>query len=204
LAYLDLFDTKVAVLWQLKCVAEKDVLVDLANLIANLNNNIKADITYIRSHADNATKFYHIVDMYMDFAYEVEDIVASITNTPPANFVQILFDVKSDLILDSDNLATVAARFCRSLKPMLIAHLGADIATVLCDSTTASQSPRKRQVYFETNPTTILFSQSTQSSSAVPTPPAAPTATPTGTSVAGIVKVALSAVVAGVTALLLL
>jgi len=213
LAYVDIFQAKVDVLWQLKCVDELDILVDLDNLIVQLNKNIKADITYIRSHANNATKFYHIVDMYMDFAYEVEDIFASITNSndPLASFIQILFTVKSDLILASDTLAIVAARFCKSLKPILIAHLGADITTALCDPTTVTQiqPTRKRQDELESYPPAISLSQSTQTSSSVTTPGSPtgpPTGSPTGTptqNVAGIVKVALGAVVAGVSALLL-
>jgi hypothetical protein len=214
LGHLDLFDLKVATLWELKCVAELDVLVDLTALIVNLKNNIKADFTYIRNHAINGTKFYHIVDMYLDFAYEVEDIEATLTNPNDllATFLQILFTVKSDLVLESDLLADVAARFCKSMKPMLIAHLGGDVTTQLCDPTTATPtSARKRQVGLESNPNAISFSQSTQTSSAVTTPASTPTGTPAGSptgtpttqSVAGIVSVALSAVIAGVSALLL-
>jgi len=210
--YVELFDLKVDTLWLLKCVAEEDILIDLAALIANLNKNIKADITYIRSHALNATKFYHIVDMYMDFAYEVEDIYATISNSndPLATFLQVLFTVKSDLILETDTLAIVAARFCKSLKPILIAHLGADITTIVCDSTTATTTTaRKRQTDSETDVPNILFSQSTQTSSSVTSPTGtsptgtSPTGTPPGSSVAGVVKVALGAVVAGLSALLL-
>jgi len=212
LAYVDIFQAKVDVLWQLKCVDELDILVDLDNLIVQLNKNIKADITYIRSHANNATKFYHIVDMYMDFAYEVEDIYATISNSndPLATFLQVLFTVKSDLILETDTLAIVAARFCKSLKPILIAHLGADITTIVCDSTTATTTTaRKRQTDSETDVPNILFSQSTQTSSSVTSPTGtsptgtSPTGTPPGSSVAGVVKVALGAVVAGLSALLL-
>jgi len=193
-ACIDVIGLKIVALVTLKCQYELDVLSGLVAIVQQLLNGIKTDLKALRNQCQNSTKFYFLTDMFMDYANEIQDIAGNVTNPDSTdNFVGFLFRIIYNLLYPDDTLLIVATRFCRSINTYLQALFGLDVKIFLCDPTTAqSYVASKRQLGLSTNPANDEFTISTQASPS------------SSSSDADLIKVAVSALMAGVVAIMLL
>jgi len=195
-AYLDIIGPKIVALVNLKCLYEYDILSGLEATVQQLLNGVRADLKALRNQCQNSTKIYHAVDMFMDYAEEIDDCMGNVTNLEDltANNVAFYFRIISDLLYPDDTLLIVATRFCKSIRTFLQAIFGLDIKEFNCDPTTAQTyvDSSKRQLGLSSNPANDEFTINAQASPS------------NSNSDAGVIKVAVSALMTGVVAIMLL
>jgi len=158
-AYIDVLTIKVSALVERKCVRELRILADLDVIIQRLKSDYYAAITDLRADTANDTTVADIIDIFMDFMEEVEDINGTIINA--ANHLTWQWRIKQDLESVAQGIVVIGEDFCRALRAYMIAHFGIEPAGHVCDPTSAQQV-KKRQNSLSTNPPATTYEITTQ------------------------------------------
>jgi hypothetical protein len=158
-AYIDILTIKVSALVERKCVRELHILADLDVIIKKLKADYYAAITDLRADTANDTTVADIIDIFMDFMEEVEDINGTIINA--ANHLTWQWRIKQDLDSIASGIVVIGEDFCRTLRAYMIAHFGIEPAGHVCDPTSA-QPVKKRQNSLSTNPPANTYEITTQ------------------------------------------
>jgi hypothetical protein len=158
-AYIDVLTIKVSALVERKCVRELHILADLEVIIKKLKSGYYAAIADLRADTANDTTVEDIIDVFMDFMGEVEDINGTLITA--ANHLTWQWRIKQDLESTAEGIVLIGEDFCRALRAFMIAHFGIEPAGQICDPTSAQQV-KKRQNTLSTNPPSTTYSITTQ------------------------------------------
>jgi len=159
-AYLDVLTVKVSALVERKCVRELHLLTNLDAVIQKLKSDYYAAISDLRADTANTTTVEDIIDVFMDFMDEVEDINGTIVKA--VDHLSWEWSIKQDWDSVGETILEISQDFCRSLKPFMIAHFGIEPAGHVCDPTTALAYYKKRQNSLSNNPPASSYTMTTQ------------------------------------------
>jgi len=158
-AYIDVLTIKVSALVERKCVRELHILADLDAIIKKLESGYYAAIADLRADTSNDTTVADIIDVFMDFMEEIEDINATIITA--ANHLTWQWRIKQDLESVAEGIVVIGEDFCRALRAYMIAHFGIEPTGHVCDPTSAQQV-KKRQEALDTNQLAVTYGINTQ------------------------------------------